>query len=189
MMTRSPHATSLSIGSTLALRTSVEYGDALKYTLQDGVPLCYLRPVKNTKGQCHFSFPLYSPDGDAGGRMLGVLESRALEAAEAAAEAEFDATAYTLTEEEEMAVMGGGRGGDPEEEEEIDEEALCGDGSGDGGDVCGSGEEEEELETPPQAIFNSDGRPALGCVLGARNMPTLCAAYPLAHKGSWADFW
>ena len=32
---------------------------ALKFTLKDRAPICYLRPVQSELGQCHFAYPLY----------------------------------------------------------------------------------------------------------------------------------
>jgi hypothetical protein len=41
----------------------------------------------------------------------------------------------------------------------------------------------------PQRVYNSFGKPALGCLLGISNMPTMCASYPIAPELSIADFW
>jgi hypothetical protein len=32
---------------------------ALKYTLKDGTPVCYLRPLHSQLGHCHFAYPIY----------------------------------------------------------------------------------------------------------------------------------
>ena len=38
-------------------------------------------------------------------------------------------------------------------------------------------------------VVNSFGRQALACMLDLTNMPTMCAAYPIATELSFADFW
>ena len=51
-----------------------------------------------------------------------------------------------------------------------------------GGDAQMWAEREADLEEKFPAVepkLNSSGRPALGCMLGESNMPTLCASYPL----------
>jgi hypothetical protein len=40
-----------------------------------------------------------------------------------------------------------------------------------------------------QAVSNSFGRQALGCMLGVEHMPAMCRTYPVAPELSQADFW
>eukprot|EP01041_Mallomonas_annulata_P006636 gene6636-13445_t len=50
-------------------------------------------------------------------------------------------------------------------------------------------DDEDEEDESPQAVYNSFGRQALGCMLGVQGMPTLCASYPVAAELSQIDFW
>lgn len=47
----------------------------------------------------------------------------------------------------------------------------------------------EEEEEQPEPVLNSYGRQALGCMFGVKDMPTMCASYPVANEQSWVDFW
>ena len=40
-----------------------------------------------------------------------------------------------------------------------------------------------------EAVYNSQGRQALGCLFGKDYMPTLCTTFPVAAELSQADFW
>lgn len=41
------------------------FASALHYTLKDGMPVCFLRPVKSKTGACHFAYPLHARDAAA----------------------------------------------------------------------------------------------------------------------------
>lgn len=44
-------------------------------------------------------------------------------------------------------------------------------------------------DTTSKAVLNRVGREALGCMLGVKNMPTMCASYPLTTELQHVDFW
>lgn len=179
LMTRSTAMVEADAGSTQKLRAHSRFGPALKYTLKDGLPVCFLRPAKSSTGQCHFAYPLFKRgEGDVGdgGDTLSPQEA---EERGLGTYVPVTASEYNLTEEEEEEALRRLRDGveDEEEEEEVEE----------------SEEEEDEQESEEveeaEPIMNSFGRQALGCVLGMNAMPAMCASYPLARELSWADFW
>ena len=51
--------------------------------------------------------------------------------------------------------------------------------------------ESETIKLPSswEAVSNSYGRQALGCMLGVERMPQMCRSYPVAPELSQADFW
>lgn len=163
---------------------------AFKYTLKDGSPVCYLRPIQNPAGRCHFSFPLYRHGGEHG-QLLSLEEvvKRGLRQDEDSAYTPVRPDEYNLTEEEEEEALDRMRRTEDEEGWEGEEEEDGSDSSVEGKEREGGAEEGEEEEEDVEAVVNSYGRQALGCMFGMSHMPTMCSSYPLANEQSWADFW
>jgi tetratricopeptide (TPR) repeat protein len=188
-LTRAENMATVGIRTTWALRQHNLFKEALKYTLRNGLPVCFLRPAKNTKqGHCHFAYPLhkYASDDSRKDKVGKLLTFEEVHSQELVSYEPVRPDEYNLTEEEENATYA--QQGEEEEEEEEEEE----DSAEEADEKEGGGEEEQsqEVEEPdPEPQLNSYGKQALACMLGVANMPTMCATYPMAREVSWADFW
>jgi len=185
-MTRSPNmVVHNGVNSTIRLRSNPDFKEALKYTLKDGLPVCFLRPIQSKSGQCHFAYPLHVKNEQL--MSYGETKKHGLEAYRPV-----DPSEYNLTEEEEQEAL-----------RSLEHQDSASDTDLTSNNSLSSDEEQElppEYEGPtdgspadpssfPEPVLNSYGRQALGCTFGASHMPTMCASYPLANEISWVDFW
>jgi hypothetical protein len=182
-MTREPNMATLGVQTTWALRQHNLFKEALKYTLRNGLPVCFLRPARNTKqGHCHFAYPIhkYSEDDSRKDKAGKLLTFEEVHDQELVSYEPVRPEEYNLTEEEEEASYPAD--GAEEEEEESEEDSAE--------EEENEEEQEEEVEEPEaEPQLNSYGKQALACMFGVANMPTMCATYPMAREISWADFW
>ena len=179
------------------------FSSAFHYTLKDGMPVCFLRPIKSKTGACHFAYPLHARDATAAtttgaSGAASPAPARAVLAYAEVKELELreyepvDASEYNLTEEEEEAAVRAMQEAEGRGEQEADDtgsERADDVGGSDSDDAVRSGVAAVGNAEAPYPVLNSFGRQALGCMLGAKAMPTMCASYPLARELNQADFW
>ena len=190
------------IRTTMKLRQ--KFKKSFHWTLKNGLPICYLRPIKSESGRCHYSYPLYHIDGTLLSYDEVVEEGLMEEEVYTPVKPE----EYNLTEEEEKAAMEKFRS---EDLDAIDNIGVEKEGNNSSADDAGDDESDDyeninetkdgkvinkkrqskkkKGKSLPVSVLNSYNRQALGCALGEKNMPNMCASYPLAKELSWADFW
>ena len=210
-MARTPSLWNLfKIRTTLKLRQ--KFKKSFHWTVHNGLPICYLRPVKSSTGRCHYSYPLYHVDN----KLLSYQEIVDHGLLDEEVYVPVKPEEYNFTEEEEEAALAKLNEEDMDEIDNIGVEQpgeSSADDAGDDEDVVSSNDDENEEETKldstkvskkkkkkgrkrtkepaslPVSVLNSYGRQALGCSLGQKHMPNICAGYPIAKELSWADFW
>ena len=209
-MARTPSLWKLfKIRTTMKLRQ--KFKKSFHWTAHNGLPICYLRPVKSSTGRCHYSYPLYHVDN----KLLSYQETVDNGLLEEEVYVPVKPEEYNFTEEEEAAALAKLNEEDMEDIDNIGVEQLeesSADDAGDDEDVFSSNDDENKEETKmdstevskkkkkgrkrtkepaslPVSVLNSYGRQALGCSLGQKHMPNICAGYPIAKELSWADFW
>ena len=192
-------ARSNGLGNVHGIHTTIQlrkkFKKAFHWTSKDGLPVCYLRPLKAKDGRCHFSFPLYRKNG----KLLSYSESTKLKLDVEEEYVPVSPDEYNITEEEEKAAMDSlnlsdsdddGEAGDEEEDEDASSDD---DGGRQPSDLSGDRRRKRGMrpkgEGQADAVWNSYGRHALECMLGMENMPHMCSGYPVAQELSWADFW
>lgn len=179
LLSRAPSLHVLEIQTTTSLITHDKFRAAFHFMLKDGYPICYISPAKSQLGHCHFAYPLYTRPGQ--GAVLSFEDVRNLQPRNKPAEMPdmkpLLSTDYSITDEEEERAERAFRG-----LQLLDDECAQ-----DGEE--GEEDEHEREDVEPSPVLNSYGRPALGCILGPLNMPTMCASYPIAPELSIADFW
>jgi hypothetical protein len=179
LMSRAPGMGNVhGVGTTMRLRSL--FKSAFHWTVKDGLPVCYLRPLKAENNRCHFSYPLYRQ----GEKLLSYEELTKLGLTQEEEYTPVTADEYNITEDD-LAMAAAATS--------IEEADTCGNDADHEGES--SAEEIEDPAEPPRiaqkpdAVYNSYGRQALGCMFGMYNMPHMCTAYPIAKELSWADFW
>ena len=209
-MARTPSLWKLfKIRTTLKLRQ--KFKKSFHWTVHNGLPICYLRPVKSSTGRCHYSYPLYHVDN----KLLSYQETVDEGLLEEEVYVPVKPEEYNFTEEEEAAALAKLNEQDMKDIENMgveQPEESSADDAGDDEDAFGSNDDENKEETKmdstkaskkkkkgkkrtkepaslPVSVLNSYGRQALGCSLGQKHMPNMCAGYPIAKELSWADFW
>eukprot|EP00944_MAST-04C_sp_MAST-4C-sp1_P013568 g13568.t1 len=207
-MARTPSLWKLfKIRTTLKLRQ--KFKKSFHWTVHNGLPICYLRPVKSSTGRCHYSYPLYHVDN----KLLSYQETVDEGLLEEEVYVPVKPEEYNFTEEEEAAALAKLNEQDMKDIENMGQpEESSADDAGDDEDAFGSNDDENKEETKmdstkaskkkkkgkkrtkepaslPVSVLNSYGRQALGCSLGQKHMPNMCAGYPIAKELSWADFW
>jgi hypothetical protein len=170
--------------------------------------VCFLRPVqqRDATGHCFFAYPLFSrPEGEgeggAGGDDDGAARrKKALFKVSTDEDVDCDHEIEKCDTDTDKprelvpfsdyfvamkhASAGSGLDQEPDLDLDLDLEEEC---SAEGAGLQGGGR--PELPADWEAVSNSFGRQALGCMLGAKSMPQMCRSYPVAPELSQADFW
>ena len=202
------------------IRTSMKLRKKFKksfhWTVKNGLPICYLRPIKSETGRCHYSYPLYHVNGT----LLSYDETVKEGLLEEEVYTPVKPEEYNLTEEEELAAMAkfqedeldeintigvteeknegsADDAGDDEDSEDYDDDTDDDEDDNNEGKSTGTDkvvnkkrkDKKKKGKSLPVSVLNSYNRQALGCALGEKNMPNMCAGYPIAKELSWADFW
>ena len=177
------------------------------YTQRGGVaPVCFLRPVQQleSSGHCFFAYPLYSrevvPDAEIFKTSESAVPKKALyrvtdEVDEHSAHDGNSEKRELVPFSDYYAALSSSQG--PEHDEQRSEyrrEDLVEDIEENSYNTQAQDLQEEmkELSQLPgdwEAVSNSFGRQALGCMLGIQSMPQMCRSYPVAPELSQADFW
>merc|ERR1712146_684584 len=99
-MARTPSLWKLfKIRTTLKLRQ--KFKKSFHWTVHNGLPICYLRPVKSSTGRCHYSYPLYHVDN----KLLSYQETVDEGLLEEEVYVPVKPEEYNFTEEEEAAAL------------------------------------------------------------------------------------
>ena len=183
------------------------------YTQRGGVaPVCFLRPVQQleSSGHCFFAYPLYSrevvPDAEIFKASETAVPKKALyrvtdEVDEHSAQIKHHKNDGNSEKRELVpfadyyAALSFSQG--PEHDEQRSEyrrEDLVEDIEENSYNTQAQDLQEEmkelcQLPEDWEAVSNSFGRQALGCMLGIQSMPQMCRSYPVAPELSQADFW